>query len=141
MGMIKHSQITQSNRFAISLQYLKKEARNGDQFWHADKRHSFYNSVLFFLMEVARHVQNTQNRKLVIFLRYIEKNCRDCFLFYCVAKHSNILRGSSHVRCYLLMFKVGGIIGISKIKFFSFPKLKGLNEIKKIKNIKNLLSL
>ena len=26
MGMVKHSQITQSNKFAISLQYLKKEA-------------------------------------------------------------------------------------------------------------------
>ena len=39
--MIKHSQITQSNKFAISLQYLKKEVRNGGHFWHADKRLSF----------------------------------------------------------------------------------------------------
>ena len=29
MGMMKHSQSTQSNKFAISLQYLKKEVRNG----------------------------------------------------------------------------------------------------------------
>ena len=29
MVMIKHSQITQSNKFAIFLQYLKKEVRNG----------------------------------------------------------------------------------------------------------------
>ena len=63
-----------SNKFAISLQYLKKEIRNGDHFWHADKRQSFYKLVLSFLMEVARHVQNTQNRKLVIFLQYIRKN-------------------------------------------------------------------
>ena len=35
--MIKHSQITQSNKFAISLKYLKKEASNGGHFWHADK--------------------------------------------------------------------------------------------------------
>ena len=63
-----------SNKFAISLQYLKKESRNGDHFWHADKRQSFYKLVLSFLMEVARHVQNTQNRKLVIFLQYIRKN-------------------------------------------------------------------
>ena len=60
-----------SNKFAISLQYLKKEIRNGDYFWHADKRQSFYKLVLSFLMKVARHVQNTQNRKLVIFLKYI----------------------------------------------------------------------
>ena len=29
MGMIYYSQSTQSNKFAISLQYLKKEVRNG----------------------------------------------------------------------------------------------------------------
>ena len=38
MGMIKHSQITQSKKFAISLKYLKKEVRNGGHFWYADKR-------------------------------------------------------------------------------------------------------
>ena len=42
MGMIKHSQITESNKFTISLQYLKKEVRNGVHFWHTDKRQSFY---------------------------------------------------------------------------------------------------
>ena len=102
MGMIKHSEITQSNKFAISLQYLKKEVRNGCHFWHADKRQSFYKLVLSFLMEVARHVQNTQNRKLVIFLQYIKKNCRNSFVFYCDAKLSDILRWSSHVCSYLL---------------------------------------
>ena len=34
-------------------------------------------------------------------LQYIKKNCRNCFAFCCDAKHSDILRGSSHVRCYL----------------------------------------
>ena len=33
MGMIKHSQSIQSNKFAISLQYLKKEVRNGVHFF------------------------------------------------------------------------------------------------------------
>ena len=74
MGMIKCFDITQSNKFAISAQYLKKEVRSGDHFWHGDKRQSFYKLVLSFLMEVARHVQNTQNRKLVTFLQYIRKN-------------------------------------------------------------------
>ena len=31
MGMIKYSQSTQSNKFAMSLQYLKKEVANGHQ--------------------------------------------------------------------------------------------------------------
>ena len=38
--MIKHSQITQSNKFAIPLQYLKKEVRNGGHFGHGDKHQS-----------------------------------------------------------------------------------------------------
>ena len=77
MGMIKHCHITQSNKFAVSLQYLKKEVRNGGHFWHAHKRQSFAKLVLFFFMKVARRVQNTQNRKLVIFLEYIKKNCHN----------------------------------------------------------------
>ena len=72
MGMIKHSQSTQSTKFAISLQYLKKEVRDGVHFLHADK-HQFLQVVLSFLMEVDRHVQSTQNRNLVIFLQYIKK--------------------------------------------------------------------
>ena len=38
VGIIKHSQSTQSKKFAISLQYLKKEVRNGVHFLHADKQ-------------------------------------------------------------------------------------------------------
>ena len=37
IGMIKHSQSTQSNKFAIPLQYLKKEIWNGVQFSRVDK--------------------------------------------------------------------------------------------------------
>ena len=80
--MIKDSQITQSSKFAISLQYLKREVRNGSHFWHTDKRQGFNKLVLSFLKELARHVQNTQNRKLVVFLQYIKKSCRDCFVLY-----------------------------------------------------------
>ena len=61
--IIKHSQSTQSNKFAIYLQYIKKEISNGIHFLHADKHQSFYKLALSFLMEVDRHVQITQNRK------------------------------------------------------------------------------
>ena len=67
MGMVKHSQSSQNSNFATSLQYLKKEVRNGVHFLHAEVD----KLALSFLMEVARHVQSTQNRKLVIFLKYI----------------------------------------------------------------------
>ena len=98
--MIKHSQSIQSNKFAIPLQNLKKEVMDGVHFLYVDNHQSFKKLALSFLIEVARHVQSTQNRKLVIFLQYIKK-VETAFVFYCVAKHSDILQGSSHVRCFL----------------------------------------
>ena len=117
MVMIKHSQISQSNKFAIFLHYLKKEVRNGGHFSHGDKRQTFYKLVLSFFMEMARHVQNTQSRKWVIFLQY---------LFYCDAKHSYILWGSSHVCCYWSIFGLEFNIPLSTIKK---PKLGLINYI------------
>ena len=70
MGMIKHSQSTQSNKFAIALQYLEKRSQ-GVHFLHADEHQSFYKSELLFLIKVARYVQSTQNRMLVIFLQRV----------------------------------------------------------------------
>ena len=74
VGMIKHSQTTQSNKFAISLQYLEKEVIDGVYFLHADEHNSFYRLALSFLMEVTRQTQSTQNRRLVIFLKYLNIN-------------------------------------------------------------------
>ena len=42
MGMIKQSQSTQSNKFAICLQYIKTEVGDGVHFLHADKHQNFY---------------------------------------------------------------------------------------------------
>ena len=67
MSVIMHFQSTQSNKFAISLQYLKIEVRDGVHFLHPDKHKSFYKLALSFLMEATRHVQSTQNKELVIF--------------------------------------------------------------------------
>ena len=72
MGMIKHSRNTQSNNFAISLQYFQKKVKNEVNFLHADHQ-SFYKLALSFLAEVARHNQSTQNRKFVMFLQNLKK--------------------------------------------------------------------
>ena len=73
MGMIKYSQSTQSNKFALSKEYLRKKARDGVHFLLADKYQSFYKLALMLLMEVARHIQSTKDRKSVIFLQYSKK--------------------------------------------------------------------
>ena len=105
MGMIKHSQSTESNKFAISLQCLKKEVGDGVLFLYAGKHQSFHNLVLLFLMKVARYVQHAQTGKLVIFLLYLmkkkKKSFRTAFVFYKEAKRSYILQKSNHVHCYL----------------------------------------
>ena len=68
MRTIEHSQSTQSNKFAIPLKYLQKEARDGVHFLHEEKHQCFYKLALLFLMQVAIHVQRTENRELVTFL-------------------------------------------------------------------------
>ena len=40
MGMVKHSQSSQNSKFVISLQYVKKEVRDENDFLHADKHQS-----------------------------------------------------------------------------------------------------
>ena len=62
VDLIKHSQSTESNKLAISLQYLKKEVRNGVK----DK--NFYKWDYRFLIKTARHVQSTPKRNVKKFL-------------------------------------------------------------------------
>ena len=49
MGMIKHSQSTQSSKFVISSQHLKNKVRDGVHFSH-DKHQGFFKLVLLLLM-------------------------------------------------------------------------------------------
>ena len=41
MGIVKHSQTSQNSKFAMSLQYLKKEVRDEVACLHADKHQNF----------------------------------------------------------------------------------------------------
>ena len=81
MGMVKHSQSYQNSKFAMSLQYLKKEVRDEVDFLHADKHQNFpqvdfntlsinifYKVILSLLMGMIKHSQSTQSNKLEIAL-------------------------------------------------------------------------
>ena len=76
MGMVKHSQIPQTSKFTISLQYLKKEARDEVGFLHVDKHQSFlqidFNTlgikdackvILSLLLGMIKHSQTTQSNR------------------------------------------------------------------------------
>ena len=107
MGMIKYSQNTRRNKFAISLQYLKKEVRNRVHFLHADKHQSFYKFTLSFSAEVARHIQSIQNRKLVMFLQYREKKVPQLLLCSIMMQNIQIFYGGPvmfSVTCYHIIF-------------------------------------
>ena len=104
IGMIKHSWRTQSNRIAISLQYLKKEIKNGVHFLHADKHQSF-KVALLFLMEVARYFHIGTFPKLVTFFQHFRKKVLQLLLCFVLMQNIQIFcGGSSHVHCYLLLF-------------------------------------
>ena len=53
------SLITQNNKFAISLQYLKKELSDEVDFLHADKHESLLQINSMILIGVAKHSQGS----------------------------------------------------------------------------------
>ena len=95
MGMVKHFQISQNIKFAMSLQYLNKEVRDEVDFLHVDKHQSFllvdfsslgikvsYKVVLSLLMGMIRHSQITQSNEFATSLQYLEKEVRGWSSFF-----------------------------------------------------------
>ena len=116
MGIIKHSQSTQSSNFAIFLQCLKKEVRGVEY-------QSFYKLALSFLMKVATHVQSNQNRKLVIFLQYLKKKVSQLLLCSIVMQNIQLFcRGLVMFRCYLFSLTLSGLENL-KNSIFQISKL------------------
>ena len=104
MRVIKHSKSTQSNKFAISLQQHQKNVRSKVHPLHADEHQRFHKLVLLFLMAAAIYVRSTQDEKSInCFAIYWERSIVTAFMTYCDWKHSDILQGSSHFRCYLFL--------------------------------------
>ena len=98
LGMIKHSQSTQSNKFATSLQYLKKEVRKGIHFLYADGHQSFYKIIVF---DGSGQIYSKYPKKEVG--NVFEKSVAAPFVFYCDVKHLDTSCGSSHVYCYIIV--------------------------------------
>ena len=83
--MDKHFQSSQNSKFAMSLQYLKKEVGDEVDFLYADKHQSFlevlntlgikvfYKVILSLLTVMFKHSQSTQRNKFAISLQYLKK--------------------------------------------------------------------
>ena len=55
MCVVRHAQITQNNKFAISLQYLKNEVSVEVDFVHQLNMKLSYKLILWFLMGMVKH--------------------------------------------------------------------------------------
>ena len=90
MGMVKHSQSSHNNQFAMSLQYPKKKLDMKLIFLHADKHQSFlqvnFNTlgikicnkvILSLIMGMIKHSQSTKSSKFAISLEQLKNEVRD----------------------------------------------------------------
>ena len=90
----RHPQITQNNKFAVSLQYLKKELSDEVDFLHADKHESLLQIDSMILMGMVKHSQSSQNSKFAMSLQYLKKEVKDEVDFLHADKHQSFLKVS-----------------------------------------------
>ena len=85
MEMVRHSQSSEYSKFAMSLQYPKREVREEVDFLQTDKHQNFpqvnftslsikvfYKVILSLLMDMIKHYQSPQSNKLSIALQYLK---------------------------------------------------------------------
>ena len=75
MCVVRHAQITQSNKCPISLQNLKKEMSDEVDFLHADK-HELIQIDSVILIGLVKHSQISQNSKLAMSYSISKKKLR-----------------------------------------------------------------
>ena len=92
MRVTRHAQITQNNKFAFSLQYLKKEVSGEIDFLHADKHESLLQFDTMILMGMVKHSQSSQNSKFAMSLQYLRKEVRDEVDFLNADEHQIFLQ-------------------------------------------------
>ena len=64
MCAARHAKIDQNIKFAISLQYRKKQINEEVDFLHADKHESMLQIDTMILMEMVKHSQNSQKKQV-----------------------------------------------------------------------------
>ena len=106
MGMIKHSQSTQSNKFAISLQHLKNKL--GMEFIFCMQKNikvstSWYYHFWWKWLDMSKvpKIGSWQ-----YFCNW-KKKYRNCFCVLLWCKTFRYFTNSSHVRCYLFLGSCG----------------------------------
>ena len=84
--------ITQNNKFDISLQYLKKEVNDEVDFLHARQHENLLQIDTIILMETVKHSQSSQNSKFAMSVQYLKKEVTDEVDFLHADKHQTGLQ-------------------------------------------------
>ena len=71
--VVRHAQITQNNKFTISLQYLQKKMSDKVDCLHADKHKSLLQIDTMILIGMIKHSQRSQNSNFPITLQNLKK--------------------------------------------------------------------
>ena len=108
--MVRHAQSTQNNKFAISLQYLKKELSNKVDFLQADKHESLLQIDRMILMGMVKHSQSSQNSKFAMPLQYLKKKVKDEVDFLHANEHQSFLQVYFNTLGIKVSYKVDIII-------------------------------
>ena len=106
MCVVRHTQITQNKKFAISLLYLKKEASDEVDFLHAEKYESLLQIGTIILMGMVKHSQSSQNSKFAMSLQYLKKKVRDDVDLLYGDKHENFLQVDFNALVIKVSYKV-----------------------------------
>ena len=91
--MVRHAQITQNNKFAISFQY-KKELSDEIDFLHADKHESWLQIGVMILIGMVKHSQSFKNSEFAMSLQYLKKEVKDEIDFLLAGKHQSFIKVS-----------------------------------------------
>ena len=71
--VVRHAQITQNNKFAISVQYLQKKVSDKVDCLHADKHKSLLQIDTMILIGMIKYSQRSQNSNFPITLQNLKK--------------------------------------------------------------------
>ena len=110
MCVARHAQITQNNKFTISLQYLKKELSDEVDFLHVNKHESLLQIDGMILMGIVKHSQSPQNSKFAMSLQCLKKEVKDEVDFLHTDKHQSFLKVYFNISGIKVSYKVDTII-------------------------------
>ena len=74
--MARYAQITQNNKFAVSLQYLTKELSDEVHYLHAGEHVGFLQISTLILIGMVKLSQCSQNSKFAVVLQYLKQEVR-----------------------------------------------------------------